>query len=710
MIKETRATLHTDQPGSISSILYWLIAILIALLYMQGFFWIDDARIILQVVENMYEGFGPVYTQGDRVQVHTSPLWAYYLLFFRLFTPSYALIIFLASIIPLLVIMAWFRVNYRPYSFLLLLVLFLSNVLFSLWGSGLDNPLTYVFLTLLFHAFSKEKVKLFIFIAALLLANRLDAVFYIAPLSVLFMRKHPFKENLINFVKFGWPFYLHLLFSVLYYGSIFPNTYYAKVASVNISLTERIVTGVKYLLPLVFYSPLDILFITAPFMLFFVFRKRLPENSKPKAILTLVACSSLMLYVFWIGFDHLNPRLLGVPLFLGLLFVIEFIAPTLSQEVEKSGKKILGPAIVSLAILVVIANYSTFLPVKKLKFMQEKDFGKNPEYYHNLSRSPDSYVFSDLQTLASEFRLIKARADEKLTRPKETEHLVSFVAEAGTILEIGSHVHMIDIMGLADPLMSRIRSTQGYYSPGHNYRPIPRGYPETLMTGVNKIVHPEIATYYDRLKNVISGPLLSASRLKDSFYLMTHKLAVDPNDPENAAYFLSQDEYDQIFEEDYGVYKRLNEFDLEFRFYHMNGEKSASFTSGYWNTNDLSAIIEDATLNEQLDVPINKKEGLLTSGPYQALRPGNYSFELDYVSVEDRDKNTGNWNASLLIGEDHIIALESGSLIGTEDKPQQISGTFKVERIQDMAKFNIEIFANGNSNLVIKGIRLTKLN
>jgi len=351
-------------------------------------------------------------------------------------------------------------------------------VLFSFWGSGLENPLTYALLAILVYSFKTENTNLFIFISALLFVNRLDAVVYIAPLSAFFIVKHPLKQNLINFVKFGWPFYLHLIFTVLYYGSVFPNTYYAKVASIDIDIIERIVVGLKYILPIAIHSPLDIVFIFAPYILFFLFRKELTDSNKIKAVLGLVACSLTLFYVFWIGFDHLNPRLFGVPLFLGLLLVFDFFAPILIQHFKTNKENILRPAIITLVILLSIANSSTFLPIKKLKFMRDKDDGKNSEYYRNLKNSPDSYIFSDIQIVCSENRIIKSNRKEMLKRPSVSSHTVSFVAEAGTILEIGSNTHMVDIMGLADPLMSRVKSTQKFYDPGHNYRPIPRGYPE----------------------------------------------------------------------------------------------------------------------------------------------------------------------------------------------------------------------------------------
>lgn len=689
--------MQNNELTRISDILYWLLAILISLLYVNGFFWHDDGRILFQVVENMYQGLGPVYTAGDRVQVYSSPLWGYYLLFFRCLTSNFNAIILLASVVPLWSIITWFRIKHRDYSFVLLAVLFSSNVLFSYWGNGLDNPLTYALLTLLIYSFSSEKTKLFVFISALLLLNRLDSVVYIAPLSILFLRQHSLKQNLSNFFKFGWPFYIYLLFSLVYYGSIFPNAYYSKVVSVDISMAERLIVFVRYILPTIKNSPLDILFLLSPLMLFLVYRKELGSR-KFKTTLSLAAFATTLFYVFWVGCDHMNPRFLGTPMFLALLISFEFFAPVVYKDIKAVKNGLIIPAILTSIVLLMVANYSTYFPVNKLKFMEGKELEKNPTFHHNFIYSQEFYMY-DGQLQGSVVRVLRNEQDDRLVRPDNGEHMVGFIGDAGTVLEMGYNIHNIDYMGITDPIMARIKTIQEHYAPGHNYRPVPRGYPETLMEGTNKIVHPEIAAYYDRLKNVISGDLFTLSRFMDIIYLNTHMLIIDPNELDNSKYFLSHKDYDQILEEDYGICMQVDEFTA----YCPNGEKSIGFTTKYWQGDDLLTEV-----GSPID-SVNNAAGLRTSVPDQKLRPGQYTFEVDYIgSGGGGDQPIGKWEAAMMIGE-YPIALGKGDLPGTVGEPAKISGTFTVERQQDMAKFALQTFANDSSNLNIKGIRLTKI-
>jgi len=221
------------------------------------------------------------------------------------------------------------------------------------------------------------------------------------------------------------------------------------------------------------------------------------------------------------------------------------------------------------------------------------------------------------------------------------------------------------------------------------------------MEGGNKIIHPEIAAYYDKLKNVISGKLFSLSRLRDIFYLMTHQLSIDPNNPEDALYFLSPKEYNQIFEEDYGVYKHLNEFDENFKFYSINGKRIEGFTSKYWSGDDLISELSDTR---------NNMKGISISSPNVSLRKGDYSFDIDYVSLATPGQIVGSWDASILIGEEQFYSLKKGDFMGTHGESGKISGTFTLEGLQDMAKIDIRTFAQKNRKLIIEGITLTKIN
>jgi arabinofuranosyltransferase len=77
----------------------------------------------------------------------------------------------------------------------------------------------------------------------------------------------------------------------------------------------------------------------------------------------------------------------------------------------------------------------------------------------------------------------------------------------------GPRVHVIDLLGLGDPLLARIPGGDPDSPMGHFPRALPAGYIDTIETGNNHIADPDLAAYYDRLHVVNAGPLWSAHRL-----------------------------------------------------------------------------------------------------------------------------------------------------------------------------------------------------
>jgi arabinofuranosyltransferase len=88
----------------------------------------------------------------------------------------------------------------------------------------------------------------------------------------------------------------------------------------------------------------------------------------------------------------------------------------------------------------------------------------------------------------------------------------------------GPNVHVIDVNGLADPLMARmpLEDTQDFRI-GHFHHIIPAGYEDTLASGTNQIRDANIASYYDKLSYVVKGPLWNWDRLIEIWNLNTGK-------------------------------------------------------------------------------------------------------------------------------------------------------------------------------------------
>jgi arabinofuranosyltransferase len=79
----------------------------------------------------------------------------------------------------------------------------------------------------------------------------------------------------------------------------------------------------------------------------------------------------------------------------------------------------------------------------------------------------------------------------------------------------GPSVHVFDTYALADPLLARLPAYPEWSSIGHAARLLPDGYLPSLQARQNRIVNPDLAEYYERLRLVVSGGIFDPARLKE---------------------------------------------------------------------------------------------------------------------------------------------------------------------------------------------------
>jgi arabinofuranosyltransferase len=76
----------------------------------------------------------------------------------------------------------------------------------------------------------------------------------------------------------------------------------------------------------------------------------------------------------------------------------------------------------------------------------------------------------------------------------------------------GPTVHVVDPIGLPDPLLARLPVLPGWRI-GLFGRAIPKGYLKTLESGKNVIQNRDLALYYSKLRYITRGPLFDFQRL-----------------------------------------------------------------------------------------------------------------------------------------------------------------------------------------------------
>lgn len=506
----------------------------------------DDAYITFRTVDNMIHGFGLTWNVAERVQAYTHPLWmflvaAVYALTREIFYTS----LFLSMLISLVAILILaFKLAASPEAAVLgVTILACSKTLVDYTTSGLENPLTYLLLALflgrfLAHPdFHRRALFWLGFIAALATLNRMDTLLLFLPalcyavLAAIPPQKgrtlsdryqvsnwggvSPIREYMSRFgvmlVSFA-PFIIWELFSLFYYGFLFPNTAYAKL-NTGIGQATLLDAGWHYLTNSFRSDPLTLLAIVAGVAAAFIRRE-------PRRLSLLLGVSLYLVYIVKIGGDFMSGRFLAAPLFVAVALLVSSVQPV---TFNRLWFKLPAWGIMAGFVLLVglLSPHSPLL--------------SDASYGQNQAISRDRYGIEDERAYYYQSSgLLRALQNPALTWPDHSWVAKGQAArQAGPWVEIrgavgyfgffaGPGVYVVDKMALADPLLARLPAELGPdWRIGHFMRPIPPGYLETIESGQNQLTPPELAAYYDKLSWVVRGPLFDRSRLLEIWKLNT---------------------------------------------------------------------------------------------------------------------------------------------------------------------------------------------
>ena len=301
----------------------------------------EDAYITFRAIENLFAGHGLVFNPGDRVEVFTHPLWMLLLVAIR----AIGLPLHIGSIVLGLTFslgtLAFLVLRRTPGGNRSLPVAALA--LASISGfrdfatAGMEYSLVFFFLTLFVFALRKEQLRdRPLFYAALLAALYLTrpelallAVYYSAFFAFELLGRDGrelFHERDLpalagRLLRKGLPWVAgfvlvagsYHVFRAVYYGDIFPNTYYAKAG-----LSSYFSQGWKYLALTLFWS--HALWLLAVWFFITMAWRRLRAVASPRLHLEtlreLGAAALVTLYVVRVGGDFMAFRFLLAPIML----------------------------------------------------------------------------------------------------------------------------------------------------------------------------------------------------------------------------------------------------------------------------------------------------------------------------------------------------------------------------------------------------------
>lgn len=491
----------------------------------------DDAYHAAVMARNLVEGNGFVYNIGERVNAVTCPLHT------LLVSGVYFVVrdMFLAFLI-VNVATATIAFGYLTYkvldctaqSILCALLILQCYAVSSFLSAGLENSIL-IMLGIMYAVFlSKTDLKNAsqkeLFVAALFMGllafTRIDSVLLFIPAVLYFYlsnKKVRFSKRLLIGLAGLSPFIAWELFSIVYYGFFFPNTFYSKMFS-GYPLNEYLFRGYQYYRESV---GVDIVIAIIPIVLGVLAFKR--KNHMAQFVFAGVVVNYL--YIFYVGGDFMLGRFFVYPIMVSLTETMIAVNGIKKDEEDENGTNSMNFGLVILVALLVLnvlfqntVGQNRFRLMKNnLQHRTETSVADERDYYlaktglvaYVMSKMYGTDVITDYFP-DYPFYVTKDDMNKK-------GMIFNFLPGEFKYYCMGAYPNMkfTDNFALMDPLISRLPGVKKeYWRTGHIMRNIPAGYEETYNTGENRIVDAGLHEYYEKMKIIVSGPVWSKERFK----------------------------------------------------------------------------------------------------------------------------------------------------------------------------------------------------
>ncbi|EKR65663.1 putative membrane protein [Leptospira weilii str. 2006001853] len=515
--------------------------LLYTLLFYHSAWLSDDSFITFRVVDNFLNGFGLRWNPWERVQVYTHPLWLFLLIPIQRIVQDIsasAYILSYACGILFLSVYCFTLLKFRfglGLIFISLSALFSSRIFIDYNTSGLENPLS--FLLLLF--FEIKFYSLYLngkpkntavdsleigFLAGLLLLTRLDLILFLAaPLCVLLGKI--FRNRRIQFLKYSFLgifiWLLYLGFSIVYFGSPLPNTFYAKT-NVLSPFPEQILVGWNYLKISLKWDPIALFIfgmhvfwiISEPVLQRFTkIRWALSEKEKGILFLGFGSIVFVFLYLLQIGGDFMAGRFLGTCLIVSVFSQSLFLALHFEDSKLNIQRFLFtSSAIVSVYFFAHSASPLHYIFQRSPIRVEKGIVDERASYQDNTSlnhwfegTTPDTHPWAQY---AKKIAFNNPKTETNISEFRQVQ-ITTNVGLSG--FYGGPGIHWIDLLGITDPFLARL---PGKGFPGHYVRLLPLGYKEYIEETVVSLSNPELDHFYYEIRLLSEEEIWTKERWK----------------------------------------------------------------------------------------------------------------------------------------------------------------------------------------------------
>lgn len=491
---------------------------LIAVVLIRTAWLSDDALITLRSALNISNGWGPGYNATEAVQAYIHPLWFVLWVWVGSWTNQWVLGVFAISLICVILavgILAW-RTQSLGRLILITGLLVLSNAFVDFTTSGLENPLAFLGLALLFALTTTSgkarvpdpwRFALVGLTSAAVLLTRFDlAALVLVPLVVFAWDQ---RKNLRGLLIAGGtlvvPLLVWLAWTWFTYSALLPNTFAAKT-NAQIPRTEFIVQGLRYLWVSFENDPVTLIGLAAGIGVGIAIG---PKMFRGWAFGALAYVG----YVVWVGGDFMGGRFLAVPFFVALLILAASPVRMTEPQSDASHLAPVAAAAGTVALLLLGTNFAG-IRVTALENPQEQRWEVDQNFNAGIVDARGSSVSNqrDLKSLVDNLSLAFLAPDfvpigdgtglnrplrdldkttknwpvndGTFTQPSEVGVFCGFLGTIGIVT--GPTTHLIDDCALTDRFLAERPFTPAEpfaWKPGHFHRGIPDGYVDAITTG-----------------------------------------------------------------------------------------------------------------------------------------------------------------------------------------------------------------------------------
>jgi arabinofuranosyltransferase len=456
----------------------------------------EDAFITFRVIDNALNGHGWVWNIGERVQPYTHPLWALLLWLAALATGELyhtALVLSLALTLGYVATLARFAAGRITLLWAVVALLF-SEAFIEYSSASLENALAHCLIGAAIAAwkFAPHRPQWFALFAGLLVVTRHDLGLLVAPaLAWVFLRE----RGAIRWQVFAiaaLPLAAWSAFALLYYGSPWPNSAFAKLNN-GLDLAESFAAAKPYFRDLAKYDAVTALVIVVACV------RGLVQASWGMRLPAL----GLLLYLAYLctaGGDYMGGRLFSTPFAMAVAMVVFCVRLRWWWT---------APAWFFITIALGLQ-----------RGWMVRDVHPHAET-RKLSQHAWMYPHSGWLAQkrdASYNNMPWALQGEQAKR--ERHEIVAKCAVGLYGYTAGERVYILDPLALTDNFLSRLPSKKPSY-PGHYERALPAGYVESKLTSSNKLVDESLAKLYVLTQSIARDDLFDPRRLDAIWQLNT---------------------------------------------------------------------------------------------------------------------------------------------------------------------------------------------